>query len=39
MKIEDLYSEEVKFLLNQGGGYRSHYPIQGGNRVWVREEG
>ena len=37
-KLEVLYIEVVNFLANQGGGYRSNYPRQGGNPYWNRDE-
>ncbi|XP_049362576.1 uncharacterized protein LOC125827308 [Solanum verrucosum] len=39
MKFESMYDEEVNFLTNQGGGYRSNYPRQSGNQGWIRDEG
>lgn len=39
MKFEALHIEEVNFLANQGGAYRSNYPRHSGNHGWVRDEG
>jgi len=39
MKFEAMFAKEINFLANQGGGYRSNYPRQGGNQRWVRDEG
>ena len=38
MKFEVMYDEEVNFLANQGGSYRSNYPRQGGNQGWVKDD-
>uniref|UniRef100_M1DZT7 Integrase core domain containing protein n=1 Tax=Solanum tuberosum TaxID=4113 RepID=M1DZT7_SOLTU len=38
MKFEAMYDEEVNFLTNQGGGYCSNNPRQGGNQGFVRDE-
>uniref|UniRef100_M1DJW5 Integrase core domain containing protein n=1 Tax=Solanum tuberosum TaxID=4113 RepID=M1DJW5_SOLTU len=39
MKFKDMNDEEVNFLANQGGGYRSNYTRQGANQGWVRDDG
>lgn len=38
-KFHDIYKEEVNFTANKSGGYRSKYPMYGGNKGWNTDEG
>lgn len=39
IKFESLHNEELNFLTNQGGVYRSNYLRQGGHQSWDIYEG